>query len=428
MLFWLLLKPKPQNFIVFFLLVLMLAPPFRVGNTYIALSYVCLIFPIVWILKLNKLGGLTLNFLSTIFLVINFIILLIFGFAWIVNGGLSVSGIIPFIGYTHIFLLILFLTIYINHYNKKGVEFLFEEFIIKLIILNAVAVFLQIVFPLLTTPLFFEMYWKPSLTVYQEHYDFLLMSGYNSRMFGLFSTPLSLGVTMLLCLAYYSSQLLYEYDRNKMIVTVLGLTIGISSLSKSFLIGLPVSFIVFIVVAIVLKINFFALKRLAVIVFLFPIIMFAAFGILLTTPLAGYAKFYFSFLLKPFKSLSMRYTANGSDLFLGKTYQVITDNPIFGVGPGSVSGEFIGDSGYVTVLHHAGILGLTLFFIFVIISFLILFKKKYFKQFMLLFTLIVTGLGVNNLFLNSIYIPFVIILMQYKQQTKISDAGTSSFI
>lgn len=116
--------------------------------------------------------------------------------------------------------------------------------------------------------------------------------------------------------------------------------------------------------------------------------------------------YYFSMLSNPTKSLETRYSVDSNDILLSKTYEVIEEHQIFGVGFESIKGEFIGDSTYVLALHNGGMFSLISIVIFYGVSIIETLRKGNIFKLIFISFWIISGIGMPTLFNVMMVLPF----------------------
>ena len=228
-----------------------------------------------------------------------------------------------------------------------------DKIITPVLFINTLVAIVQLLIPN-SVELFYDFYYKASLTPLKE----VLRIGYFNRAYGTFGTPVSLGVFSLFSFAMYLG-FYFEKRPVKLLVIKLLLSaiIGVMALSKTAIIGIPVMLILGFVLSLtgVIRLNN---KKIFVIPFILTGVGYILTRILMKLNLT--IVHYLRFLYKPFDALSSRYNTDSG--ILTGTYEVISENLIFGVGPNEVNGAFLGDSMYIVVLYTTGILGILVYF------------------------------------------------------------------
>ncbi|HXE57623.1 MAG TPA: hypothetical protein VNK43_06445 [Gemmatimonadales bacterium] len=230
------------------------------------------------------------------------------------------------------------------------------------ILVNLGLTVVQVLFPA-SVALFDYLYFKESLVPIRLLRE---MGGF-ARATGSFGSPIDLGGLALTVLAAATAQLLLG-RRSHLTVLVLGASLicGVASLSKTFLLGAPL-----VLGGLALTSIFLAKgdRRLASAGrFLFGLIPLGGVAALLVVNwMRGRGMpvdWYLGYFTRPTDALVTRYAA--ADGGLNAAMQVFRENWVLGVGFTRPSGEFLGDSLYVTVLHDAGVVGGALFFAYVL--------------------------------------------------------------
>ena len=262
------------------------------------------------------------------------------------------------------------------------------------ITINLVFSVLQIGFPQFTQ-VFHDLYSKKSATTL----DYYLEAGFFNRGVGTFGTPTVLGVFSLLSFCLFYFELKYGlFQKFKIWGLVFSLICGLLSLSKTFLLGIPMLFLLELFVNIYktkgrIKMKIRINKGMTFIL-LFLIVL----GAVVINQLVknGFSiLWYLGFLLEPGKALETRYDTNTG--ILDGLFSVIKKNPFIGVGETVLPRVFIGDSSYVCIVYSVGFLGL---FLFLTLWGKLLFQslrnnKFYYSHLFLLITLLMTFVGSN---------------------------------
>jgi hypothetical protein len=233
--------------------------------------------------------------------------------------------------------------------------------------------------------------------------------GFFSRGFGTFGTPVQLGIISLMSWTYLVSNYFLKGKR-KIILTLLVFIVGLSSLSKTFIIGVPLIFMLIILFSFWKK----GFLRKGVLIFLLLLLIGSCVYYILEG-LGTYASHYFEYLLKPIEAFDSRYI---NPKGLGLTYEVISENLLTGVGFGSVKGEFMGDSLYVKIFHNGGIIALLILVVFLIYTTWFLLKKGELTRFIIFVAILLGGFAQPTLFSSEIVIPFLFYIFLMNKQLK----------
>jgi len=252
-------------------------------------------------------------------------------------------------------LLIFFMIFQVMRVSKDYLE----KILLTVICINMILVIIQIIFPQ-SVEMFYNFYFKESLIPLEV----FLKMGRFTRVTGSFGTPVNLGIFSLISFTFFYVKLLELELREEIIIGLIcSILCGFSSLTKTFIIGMPIILISTIIAIIIfplkikIKISSKKMVRLLVIVMLVAIMAVGFFQV--ATKQGFYVNYYFEYLLKPLKALEARYNLDESVLSL--TIKAIKNNFLIGVGMTKPFGEFIGDSAYVMLVHNTGLLGSILF-------------------------------------------------------------------
>ncbi len=402
-------KKNKTSFLLWFSISCIVAPSIRVESIYISLSFFYLIFPLLFFLKYKTIK-FTAESSALLMTTIGISIFSLIG--WLVNTSLNTNIIIPFLGLLKNTALILFIVSYFEKYfsemKMEAMTFLIIKWIVAI---NFVAVIFQALTPIPAATFFYDLYWQPSQITYGYIKEFVLKYGYYSRFMGLFPSPIYLGIAMLLSWTYLLSQMVL-YNKKYRLVLIMTLMTGFFSLSKTFIIGAPIMFIAVISFQLfVLKTSFLKFIR---IVF---IIAFSGFLLYLIVSIgslySNYVRYYSEFIFKPIEAIQTRYTSS-DDVLLSKTYQVIKENLVFGVGFSSIKGEFVGDSSYVKQLHNGGLMALSNLLLYILFVFFMTLKRKKYTAFLVFLALVFSGAALPVILGSTVAIPFYLIILSKK--------------
>lgn len=345
-----------------------------------------------------------------VYILISVMLAVIYAFAWILNSRVSISSlIISILGMMRVPLLVLFL--YSLDKEKIENDFLgiFKHAINIIILLNFIAVVLQMILPIPMFNLCYSLYYSKSSVDYVSM-DYMITGsafykGIYYRYFGLCDTPTELGTIMSMsCAFWYCIQ--NEKTRhyvskisfiNKWIQLAMILFIGFQTRTKTFMLTLPILIVIHILVK-------FRQSKKKVIVYVLGMLMFFI-GIVLCfdtiyvwlrswNPGIAYV---FQYLGDPLTSLVTRFGSDTSEGFLEQTLKVIIQNPIIGVGPASAKGEFIGDNAFIVLLHNGGIFALVLILGYYLRWLMHFIKKNELFEIIPIITILITGMGSSTL-------------------------------
>ena len=395
-----------SNFLVTALYITM-APLIKIKSLCIDPTYFVLIIYIIGLLKNKKIYVSK----DKAFLFIGFFSLVLYTISTMFHSSIEFSTIQKILGSIKIPLIII---LFNNYYYNKNLEKEFDKYITLTLIFNLIASISQILLK------------DKILAFYQNLYSdgidyYTTVSGKYcyARTFGLFSTPMIYGIVCLFIFTY----VIFKYKKTGTLNyfhLILCLILGVLSSSKSFIIGVP------IIIFISLISKIFSRKKIrknTVLLFMvllicspFLIYIFNQFVEFLTSK-GMFIKYYLNFLSNPISALSSRYSSN-DDILLKKTYEVIKQYPVFGVGYNSVNGEFTGDSTYVLALHNGGIISL----ISIVLFFIHEFKNSFHSwKFLFVITWVLTGFAYPTLFGVSNIIPFIYIFYHnFEEKTEVT--------
>ena len=315
-----------------------------------------------------------------------YLVVMMFSSLIAINRYYSEFNWIGFLGYIRFALKVIIFSQIVPQ-SENG----FERILLVVIITNALVSIIQILFPQ-TVTLFYMLYYRPSLTPLKEVLD----AGRFYRSYGTFGTPVHLGGFSLVSFSFFCTKFINnEYGKNIMIGSICSLIAGFLSLTKSFILGLPI----IIIMTIILAPCFVESKTKTVkdtITKQFKKISIVLLVILTVKVLINKMRdwglpvnYYFNFLSTPLDAFSSRYDYSSG--ILSVTREVIRKNLLIGVGFTNIKGEFIGDSSYFVIMHDAGLMGVLIYvFMFALLLRNIIIKKDFDKM-MILISIIMLG-------------------------------------
>lgn len=320
------------------------------------------------------------------YLLYMYLVVMVFSSLIAINRYYSEFNWISFLGYIR-FALKAIIFSQIVPQSEKG----FERILLVVIITNALVSMIQILFPQ-TATLFYTLYYRPSLTPLKEVLD----AGRFYRAYGTFGTPVHLGGFSLVSFSFFCTKLINnEYGKNIMIGSICSLIAGFLSLTKSFILGLPIIVIMTIILApyfiesktkTVKDIITKQLKKISIVLLVILTVK------VLINKMRDWGlpvNYYLNFLFTPLDAFSSRYDYSSG--ILSVTREVIRKNLLIGVGFTNIKGEFIGDSSHFVIMHDAGLMGMLIYvFIFVLLLRNIIIKKDFYKM-MILISIIMLG-------------------------------------
>jgi hypothetical protein len=223
------------------------------------------------------------------------------------------------------------------------------------------------------------------------------------RAIGVFETPVYAASYFLLVMInnfIILSDLFHRIGRALRLLlifsTILSIIGGILTLSSTFLAGIVVMILIFIILDSRKKTKLISIGILLLFVALLNIFM--KISPQLQSPLFGVLSYQINRIID-FSLFNTRYGDSG---LLNSTIKAITERPVTGWGLVSQEGIFIGDSQYVTLLYNGGVIALVLFLGFIKMVISTSQKDKYYGKLILFWTLILMATGVGS---PSFFIP-----------------------
>ncbi len=234
-------------------------------------------------------------------------------------------------------------------------------------ILNLVAVCVQVIHPQLGVQLVSIWYSSESRTTIQ----ITAQTGSFLRLYGLNYSPVILGFKSLLSFGGALFCTLMPRNataqRKAVALTVLSVINGILSFSKTFILGSIVCIVIYCLYGLLQKLRYsfrISIRSTRVLAGLCLLIAFTLVVVnanRLQTMTGLPFNYYFSKVVRsPLDAFASRYQYAIVSRDTQMTYDVIRDYPVFGVGLTSVSGEFVGDSQYLSAMHDGGVIALLL--------------------------------------------------------------------
>lgn len=363
---------------------------------------------------------------------------------WLSAGYPTWHSILTFIPSFHFMCAALLIGIFLSNMDKESMRSACKWSLILVGTANILFVILDFTA--------FDFAWKLTNLFYASDAEFaplrvMLDLGYFNRGYGTFYTPVYFGSLFLLFSAALCG-LMFQRKANKPYAYILVFAVvfaGLYAFTKTYILGVW-TVLIALFACVVLHLAGCAvkkrrhperdtgtslghtLKQAALRFALFALCFAIAFaGVAVSTPtkLHHQVEYYFGFMAKPFDALTSRYGPTGEtntpddenmepdaqpQVPMGGVtqgaQQVFLDHPVFGVGPNNSRGEFIGDSQYISILHHGGIVAFVLYgllFGYLAISFLV---KKEYSRLGILFALAVCCLS-SLIFVSNFAIPFV---------------------
>lgn len=347
------------------------APVLKFGNTGINSAYLFTFILSIWIVILFVKKSIVWSRKMTLFFIGNIISIAVIGVSWLVSGQCEIVHLIHFAGMGQWMLGVIALYVICPESDKFSRAFCTGVKIA--IVWNFLVTLIQMFIPQIglgLTKLLYTYQGKDSSIIFMEK------EGRFLRASGTFYSPTETGGFALLAIVL---MLVAVYERKKwkqeLPFLFMILFVGLFAFSKTVILGV---FIVFVL----LNIFFYLMKlrlELKKIIVCFSLIIFSFFSVAIigkSNGLSGQVDYYFGKILNPISAFETRYgDLDNSDVSTGasssskevskegseegnleKTMEVIKANPVIGVGPASVSGEFVGDSQFVVSLHDGGII------------------------------------------------------------------------
>jgi len=397
---------------------LFVMPVLVLGKNRISSSYVWFLILIV-LLVFNFLSKKPAVFpkLALFYTITVSALILLSVFSWIIINIPTKIGFNSFIGQTkNLVLFIAFVLLVASQLEKDFLGILYYGLFITGVI-NLFVVALQMA-GTFNVKLFYDLYWTSSNTPLY----YMLRIGHFVRGYGTFGSSVQLGAVSLLSYSLGVGEYIQGKHTTKWfwLILIWGF-VGLASLSKTFIVGSAfITLLAFIVTPFVYKSYRKKVIRKDLFL-LISIIVILVSGYFTLNARGFYASYYYSYLFKPLSSLASRYNLTNSEILLHETFNIISRYPIFGVGLQSLSGEFIGDSSYVSILHNSGFVGLAISLLFILYVFYCIIKYKIWKVIYLFIAFLGASLALPVLFGSTYEIPFLFYLLfavSYKKKAE----------
>lgn len=364
-------------------------------------------------------------------------ILVVYVIAWFINGNPNFSGLIALAGNINYIASVAILAILIDSIDtvtdRYRIKKVFFVFILITVAINLVFTFLQ-------AYVYDAGLWVTDTLYGSEHrygpINQIINYGRFSRLYGTFFTPIILGgfslLAAILMFTLFTQEKLNKYY---LILGSAATFIGVLSLTKTLLLGVPVILVGLIILGFFLdkELRKEYLKR-TMAVILCVAISYGAGYLFTPNDNKGHAKYYFGMILNPVDALSSRYAgifnkdetvvpAPDDEDYLEEPLEQDDDEPkgivdsafgvfkkhaVIGVGLSPINGEFMGDSYFISILHNGGLVAFSLFVILFCYLFFTSLKKKYFDKVVLL-----VGLAACCLSMPVLSYPFSIPFFAY---------------
>lgn len=289
---------------------------------------------------------------------------------------------------------LILIALFVECLNRRWVE----AILLGALLINVVVAAIQVARPE-SVDVFLQLYGRESQGVLQRYASQSILP----RGMGTMESPVNLGALSLLGFACGSARLVRGgRGRLAWALIVTSAVCGLVSLSKTFYLGAPLLLIVILLLGFLPThlskyVRPVRISRL----FVNGLVTFAlatgiAYGTVWLQRMGLSVTYYASFLFSPTEALATRYGEAGG--VLATTLDVIADNWLLGVGMTTPAEEFIGDSAYVVLLHHSGLLGLAMFVagFTVMLRHIVLYRRRF--DLVVLAALVVAGVAVPLVF------------------------------
>lgn len=386
------------------------------------------------------------------FCIAMFSYLLIALIAGAVNGVLDTSTIVSIIGMGNIWVGIICLSLLLQNKDKDNI-LIHSIFFINCIhtVFGVIQLLSVDLGYLLTSQLFAKADRIQPLLTMKELNAFY-------RVFGACYSPTILGSYVLIACGYIIACILANKGKNNLYFLLIHtLLLGLFAFSKTVIIGIFVILLIIVLFFAFLQKEIKnnlkqALRMLIAVLLCFIIVTVICyptrlqmqvnyyFGVIVSTPMQALTSRYGE-ALKDYKegTLDKVYqqmqemeglSGKTEQEMNGKTEQEMIDStgatkavacffkhPVLGVGITTIGGEFIGDSQYITVLHHSGVLGFVLFALFYGVLFITSITKKNLKKLSILLSIAMCGVAINILEI-AVAIPFLAFCIEGQENEK----------
>ncbi len=376
---------NPQRGLLLCIVLGLTFPLTKLGSMSLAFDYLVFIVLCVIYYRIPAKGKNRYNK----YLVIYFLLLLfstLSSTCLIQSSVLQMIAIIGTIKYLIIYKLITEL-----QFNPK----VFENALILTLIINIVVVLLQIITPN-AAEWTYAFYSKGEGSALEG----LESTGIIRRTYGTFanSAPFGFFITLASTVLFKSY---YTTGKTIYLVLILGAAIaGLFSTSKLFILMFPVVLITFLLFnGYIVHISTNSTSIYAIIVVAIGLLLggYIVVNYLINDVFSAQFEYVFERLLAGgiSSSFESRYEEEGAVVDM---LRVFYEYPIFGVGSTVVNGEFLGDSSWVLILHHTGLLGTFIISIFYFRQILTALRLKNRYAIMLVIMFIASGMVTNLLF------------------------------
>ena len=397
---------RNKNIVPLLLFYTLISPSVTVTSNLRIDSAYFLLLGLMFVILITK-KTLTLSMELKKFFVFTLALCMIFLLSWIINSRTDMNTlIIGIVGFIKVPLILVVLDNMGAHKSDALSDII--AVIRSITIVNFAAILLQRLLPVFSYELFSGLYASNTSTYYSQSTSEWGTGGfYNGRyirMFGVFENPMLMGGVVALALAFYVS--LYFSGKKLSILDKINIPIliysGLVSSTKTFMLSLPLLCLIMAGLLFVSKDDTIKNKRKRKLVFflIFPIaiLLIVIFYDRIYEWLYSFSPTianYFSYLSDPLAAFSTRFGSSSDTGLLAPTVTVIKNNLLLGVGPSSVYGEPIGDSSYVVLMHHGGLVALFVFLIYYISILIDKFRRQDVEAVTVLLLLLCIGSGLN---------------------------------
>lgn len=379
-------------------------PTISIRSFHISLTYVWIVVFAVTILLAKY--ELKITRMAFLYCVITILIIMVYAIAYgIKNYDANLRQLVQIV-LVHSKYVILMLEVCVILENVKGrTDGLQQAFKIGVVI-NSIVVALQVLFPLKTAEIVDAIFYREN-SINQSQ---AIVDGQYGRLSGVFQFPALSGVFSLLAISYFVTQ--NKIIKNKKIYVCLAVFCGIASMSKTFYIGIFIVAIVWIAQG-VKSMNRKAV-RICVLLLFFMALFFIYYDKIIVWLMSVNINmaYYVSTILNPLKAMAARYDLQSG--FLMDTIEVVNENLLIGVGPYSVQGEFVGDNGYITIIHNGGLIAFFLVAAFYCLTLLKTVKTKDGTSMLEMIVIAAAGMAYNSIWFNMITFPIVVYMVMGK--------------
>lgn len=408
-------------------------PVVKIGEKGINSAYIISGILAIWIVIAFLKKQLDINRQIIVYVVLSGMSIGVIGVAWILQGNFVLSHILHFAGaLQYIVGVVGVALLYAKLEGKSNSCFL------KAIEYSLLWNFMVVIAQMFTNKFGLELtkmfYTYPGRTAPIETMEEM---GRFVRAFGAFYSPTITGAFCLLLCAYFIAQVLkkpkYKEELAFLLITLL---IGIFAFSKTVIIGIFIVLLLAIIFNAIIerKIHIKKCMTLCICV-VCAFIIIGCVGSLIG--LKGQVEYYFGKIIAPVTAFETRYNIKDTEEIIEEiistenteeveettkeealqedgnqkeAIKVFLKNPIIGVGPAPVNGEFVGDSQYMTTLHDGGITNALIYLGLYGYLFICACKKKNSTKMLIIISIAFDCLSMSA-FTTAVCIPFVAYLL-----------------